>query len=59
MVIHSHDDSVIPFHHGAELFAAAEEPKAFWPLEHGAHIAAFSEELNQLRLIEWLHTQRR
>lgn len=54
LLIHSRSDAVIPFHHGEELFAAAREPKAFWPLEQGAHIAAFAEEQNQRRLLEWL-----
>lgn len=41
LVIHARDDSVIPFDLGEELFATANEPKEFWPLEKSDHIRAF------------------
>jgi uncharacterized protein len=36
LVAHSKEDDIVPFHHGQELFAAANEPKEFLLL-HGTH----------------------
>jgi uncharacterized protein len=36
LVLHSRDDKLIPFHHGEENFAVANEPKLFREL-HGGH----------------------
>ncbi len=55
LIIHSRSDEVIPFHHGEQLFAAAREPKTFWPIAQVRHIASFVDEQNQLRLIDWLN----
>lgn len=56
LVIHSRSDDVIPFHHGEALFAAAPDGnKRFWPVDNARHIAAFTEELNQKRLVDYLH----
>ncbi|MBF0358568.1 MAG: alpha/beta hydrolase [Magnetococcales bacterium] len=41
LIIHSKDDEVIPFAHGQKLFAAANEPKTFYP-SSGSHHAGFS-----------------
>jgi len=35
LVVHSRDDSIIPFHHGEQLFAAAKEPKQFREISGG------------------------
>lgn len=35
LVAHSRQDDMIPFRHGERLFAAAQEPKVFVPLEGG------------------------
>lgn len=35
LVVHSHDDEIIPFGHGQALFAAARDPKAFLQLRGG------------------------
>lgn len=40
MVIHSERDGIIPFHHGEQLFEAAEEPKRFLRTDTG-HGATF------------------
>ncbi|MBI1317688.1 MAG: alpha/beta fold hydrolase [Candidatus Hydrogenedens sp.] len=40
LVIHSPDDTLIPYHHGQELLAAANEPKTFVEI-HGDHNAGF------------------
>lgn len=39
---HSRDDQVVPFHHGRELFKAADEPKTFVELR-GSHGSGFWE----------------
>ncbi|MBF0178358.1 MAG: alpha/beta hydrolase [Magnetococcales bacterium] len=40
LVMHSREDTVIPFHHGEQLFAAAREPKTFLEVT-GPHAHAF------------------
>jgi uncharacterized protein len=55
LIIHSRADEVIPFHHGEELYEAAQEPKEFWAVNKVRHIAAFTEEENRQRLIAYLH----
>ncbi len=40
LIIHSKEDEIIPFHHGAELYEAASEPKEFFVME-GTHNEAF------------------
>lgn len=36
LVVHSHEDEMIPYAHGEQLFARANEPKQFFEL-HGSH----------------------
>lgn len=40
LIIHSKEDEIIPFHHGAELYKAASEPKEFFVME-GTHNEGF------------------
>ena len=40
LVIHSHEDDVVPFRHGQRLFATAREPKMFLPIS-GDHNTGF------------------
>ncbi len=40
LVTHSHDDEIIPFHHGEAIFAAANEPRSLLELR-GTHNDAF------------------
>lgn len=40
LVVHSQDDEIIPFHHGEEIFAAANEPRTLLVLR-GTHNDAF------------------
>jgi fermentation-respiration switch protein FrsA (DUF1100 family) len=40
LIIHSQQDEIIPYHHGEELFAAAQPPKLFLPT-HTRHIGTF------------------
>ena len=35
LVMHSRKDEIIPFHHGEQNFAAANQPKLFWELPSG------------------------
>jgi len=41
LIIHSKNDEIVPFHHGKELFDAAQEPKEFYALT-GLHNDSFS-----------------
>lgn len=40
LIIHSQEDSIIPYHHGQALFAAANEPKEFLQIQ-GDHNGGF------------------
>jgi uncharacterized protein len=40
LVIHSRDDEIIPYHHGEQIFAAANEPRALLTIS-GGHNDAF------------------
>lgn len=42
LIVHGTNDSVIPFSHGQQLFAAANEPKRFLSVEGGDHNEDFS-----------------
>jgi len=44
LVIHSPDDEVIGFHHGQDLFKAANQPKRFLQI-HGSHNDGFLESI--------------
>jgi len=55
LIIHSHKDEVIPFHHGVELYQAARGKKTFWPIDNARHIATFLDEKQRQRLVEFLH----
>jgi len=54
LIIHSHSDEVIPFHHGEELYRAASGRKQFWALDNVRHIAAFTNELYRQQLLVYL-----
>jgi fermentation-respiration switch protein FrsA (DUF1100 family) len=43
-VAHGTEDRTVPFHHGEELFAAANEPKAFHRMEGQEHNAWFTSD---------------
>ncbi|MBN2541812.1 alpha/beta hydrolase [bacterium] len=43
LVIHSKDDDIIPFHHGRELYEAANEPKEFLQIS-GDHNSGFAQD---------------
>jgi fermentation-respiration switch protein FrsA (DUF1100 family) len=49
LLIYGTDDGVVPYHHGQELFARAQEPKQLWTIEHGGHTEAFAEESSGYR----------
>lgn len=55
LIIHSHKDEVIPFHHGVELYQAARGKKTFWPIANARHIATFTDEKQRRRLVDYLH----
>jgi len=40
LIVHSHDDALVPFSHGEQLHAAAVGPKQFLPI-HGGHADGF------------------
>ena len=42
LVIHGDRDKTVPIHHGKEIHTLANEPKFFWLIEGGRHIAAMS-----------------
>ncbi|MCH8542559.1 MAG: alpha/beta hydrolase [Alcanivorax sp.] len=55
LILHSHDDQIIPFHHGETLFEAAQEPKTFQALR-GGHIISTRDPSVQERLVDFMAT---
>ena len=43
LVVHSRDDEIIPFHHGEEIFASANEPRTLLEIR-GSHNEAFLQD---------------
>ena len=54
LVVHGLADRTVPPQHGRDLFAAAAEPKDLWLLPGVRHIAAFTDEANRDRLVDYL-----
>ncbi len=54
LIIHSKADEVIPYHHGVELYQAAQGDKTFWSIDSARHIATFADEKQRPRLVEYL-----
>lgn len=54
LLIHGDKDRIIPLHHGEKLFAAAGQPKAFWRVPEGEHIAAFRRINYREQLVQYL-----
>jgi len=52
--IHGDRDRIIPVSHSRRLFLAASDPRAFWVIIGGRHIAAFQRPSTRLRLLEFL-----
>lgn len=46
LVVHSRDDEIIPYHHGQEILAAANEPRAMLTLRGGHNDAIATDEAN-------------
>jgi len=40
LIIHGTADSVVPYHHAQQIFAAAKEPKELWTIADGGHTVA-------------------
>ena len=49
LIIHGDADKVVPLNEGRSLFARAHEPKTFWIVPSGAHIAAFTRPASEYR----------
>ena len=58
LLIHSHRDGIIPFHHGEELLRAAGEPKRFLATET-PHAATFVIPQYRRDLLQFLETTRK
>lgn len=54
LIVHGLADRMVPPHHARALHAAAGEPKALWLIPEAAHIAAFRDENNRMRLMGYL-----
>lgn len=56
LVTHCREDAKIPFRMGAALYAAAPEPKRFWPLEECRHTQGFTDRYpaNRQRLLAFV-----
>lgn len=54
LIIHGDKDGIIPLHHGQALFAAARQPKEFWLVPEGEHIAALRRIKYREQLVQYL-----
>jgi hypothetical protein len=54
LIIHSRNDEIIPYHHGKELYLAAQGNKQFWSIDNARHIATFGDEGQRQRLLTYL-----
>jgi len=43
VIIQDHSDTIVPFHHGEQLFAAAREPKVMLTTSGFGHISSFAD----------------
>lgn len=57
LIIHGEQDVIVPPRHGEALYAAAREPKTWWPIAGGTHISALTDPAVRDRLVEWLDRQ--
>ncbi len=48
LVVHSRDDEIIPYHHGEDIYAAANEPRAMLTLRGGHNDAIATDEANYI-----------
>ncbi|WP_111658020.1 alpha/beta hydrolase [Isoalcanivorax indicus] len=54
LLLHSHEDQIIPYAHGERLFEAAAEPKTFQRLR-GGHIASVRDPAVRDRLLDFMN----
>jgi fermentation-respiration switch protein FrsA (DUF1100 family) len=54
LILHAEHDSIIPLRHAERLYAAAKEPKSFWRINEGGHIAALTQETYRQRFKNYL-----
>lgn len=54
LLIQGANDQVIRLHHGEELFAAAQQPKQRWVVEHAGHNNALSGETARREFLDYL-----
>jgi fermentation-respiration switch protein FrsA (DUF1100 family) len=52
LVIHSPDDDIVPYPHGQAIYEAANEPKAFFPLQGGHNEGHFITEKDYLAALD-------
>ncbi|MBF0286662.1 MAG: alpha/beta hydrolase [SAR324 cluster bacterium] len=38
LIVHGTRDNVVPYHHGSQIFKAAQEPKQMWTIDNGKHV---------------------
>ncbi len=56
LLVYSNEDKIIPINHGQQLYDAAMQPKRFWQIKNGQHIAIFSRPEQQQRLINYINS---
>ncbi len=54
LIIHGDRDSIVPVHHGQELYNLAREPKQIWIVPGGGHIQAFQSQIYRDRFVAYL-----
>ncbi len=59
LVIHGTEDAVVPYRQGADLFAAARQPKTFFPVKGAGHGNALTlnNHTHRKKMLEWLDSK--
>jgi len=54
LILHGDLDTIVPVHHGQELYEAALEPKQLWIVPGAGHIQAMRQDVQRDRLVAYL-----
>lgn len=57
LLIYDERDSIVPSHHGRDLYDRAREPKEFWIVPDTGHIEAFRTSEMRERFVAWMRKQ--
>jgi len=54
LILHGHNDLVVPVHHARMLYEAALQPKEFWETSEPGHVRSFADEAIRKKFLSYL-----